>query len=420
MKENSCQTVLRVLNKIIFVLIVSFCLASCTNYSEPSSRRTCEGDSLTGFNNSLSPLSSVNTFDQSGDRNCSFLNSNFDYSFWELPVDKDPIPFYYKTNNYLDAKMNCIMKNSFVETGITFSFITDLHLLDNSKSSKEIMKKVLDIGFVPFAICGGDIPSAFASGAGCAEVDCYAQIKEWNSWVMHWGEDRVYQLRGNHDYVVNEIGNDDYFRISEAGTYKQIMTFIENKVNVGNPHSEYYYFDILSQKMRFIIIDAHVYTDVSPNVVANYFNQNQINWLLNVLDNSNGLDTIIVSHEPCNKNMSGYSDNMSVLHSVAESFKNKGVFSGIYSGVSWNHDFSNSTGDLICILSGHSHQDESSLLNNVLSISTTCDAMYDEDNLARVRGTISEIAFDVFSIDTTNRTIVTTRIGAGNDRIWNY
>lgn len=357
-------------------------------------------------------------------KRCSYrYTTSINHPSTESPNSSDtnvPVPNYYDKNNYLKEKLNTIRDNTFVSTGISFSFITDFHMLHNSGSSKSLMRKVLDETLVPFVISGGDIPSAYSKSYNSAEIDCYEQMATWKSWIEYWGNDRVYQIRGNHDYIVDVRDGNNYFRISEAGTYKQIMTYIENKVHVGSNNYNYYYFDIPSQKIRFIMVDPHVYSDDYARVVANYYTQTHIQWLLNVLDDSNGYDVVVVSHEPCDEKMQGYAQNNRVLHSILESYKNKTLFSGVFSGKYWEHDFSDTSGDLLFVLSGHSHNDESFISNNVLSISTACDAMYEEDGIERIQGTISESAFDVFAIDTTKRTIKTVRIGAGKDRMWNY
>lgn len=330
------------------------------------------------------------------------------------------LPSYYFENNYLTDKLRIIKGNSAFENGVSFIFITDLHILDNSLSSKELVKLVLDKTSVDFVVSGGDIPAAYAKASNSAEDDCYYQANVWREWVEYWGKENVYQLKGNHDYVVDYEENDSFFRFSEEETYNRIMSFVENKVCIGQQGFEYYYFDIKEKNIRFVVLDAHIYHSNYLRVVPNYFSSEQADWLLNVLDDSNGYNVVLLSHEPCDDALTSYSDNMAILHSIATAFKNKIVFKGDYSGRYFQHDFKHSTGDLVCIISGHSHKDESNFKDNVLSISTTSDAMYNKDGYCRELGTINESAFDIYSIDVINKSIKTTRVGFGDNRAWLY
>lgn len=77
---------------------------------------------------------------------------------------------------------------------------------------------------------------------------------------------------------------------------------------------------------------------------------------------------------------------------------------------------------MICTLSGHFHADGDVRTSGGMPIiATTCDAWRNEySSLSRTKGTVSEQAFDVVSIDKTNRKIYLTRIGAGTDRVFDY
>ena len=99
-------------------------------------------------------------------------------------------------------------------------------------------------------------------------------------------------------------------------------------------------------------------------------------------------------------------------------FANKSTFS--YDGL--EKDFTNDTNTLVMHLAGHVHTDESNFSDGVLSVNTTCDARYTGVSVDpnRVVGTISEQAFDVFSVDYDARTVKTVRIGYGSDRSLTY
>ena len=181
----------------------------------------------------------------------------------------------------------------------------------------------------------------------------------------------------------------------------------------------YYYFDDDNQKIRYVVIDGHTYNNSYPNVVVSWVYQDQLQWIADTLLSAEGYSVVVISHETYNPTMTGYSSNLEDVGNLVGAFKSKGVFHKTY----YEHgdvdaDFTNSTAELVCFLSGHSHVDESDVDDNgVLCISTTCDARYGS---GRTLGTITESAFDVFSIDTTDKTIKTIRVGYGENRGWNY
>ena len=74
------------------------------------------------------------------------------------------------------------------------------------------------------------------------------------------------------------------------------------------------------------------------------------------------------------------------------------------------------------LLSGHTHVDNSNTSDGVLSVVTTCDSRYTGVSIDsnRVIGTVNEQAFDVFSINYTNKEINATRIGYGSNRVFDY
>ena len=90
--------------------------------------------------------------------------------------------------------------------------------------------------------------------------------------------------------------------------------------------------------------------------------------------------------------------------------------------LTFNVDFTDTTNEIICVISGHNHADKSNVKDGLLSITTTSDAYYndDPDVTTRTKGTVTESAIDVFSIDLDKRTIKAARIGAGNSREWNF
>lgn len=94
-----------------------------------------------------------------------------------------------------------------------------------------------------------------------------------------------------------------------------------------------------------------------------------------------------------------------------------------YDYVSVNKDFTNAKGKFIAYFHGHEHQDKDYTRDSIKDIATRCDAQeeYEEvDRAERVKGTITEQSFDVFTINKAKKKIYATKIGAGVDREINY
>ena len=331
------------------------------------------------------------------------------------------IPKYY-TSSYLNGKTNEIIENSVIDSGTSFAFITDMHLKANSGSSRSLMKYFADRTSIPFIISGGDIPTAYSQTSGNEKTETFAAIQEWLAWVDFWGAYRVYQMRGNHDYVLpSRTDNTKYYNMSNGGVHQQMMSKFIDKVDCPEKDMCYYHFDNETQKIRFIVLDGHTHNDNYPDIVVSWIFPPQINWLIDLLNNSDGYGVVLLSHEATDPAMPSYSENLAIVQTIAEAYKNRGTVDEEVGGESIHADFSNATGDLICILSGHSHKDASHVSNGLLSITTTCDALYNDDpNVVRTAGTVTESAFDIFSIDTENKTIKTVRIGGGSNREWSY
>ena len=73
-------------------------------------------------------------------------------------------------------------------------------------------------------------------------------------------------------------------------------------------------------------------------------------------------------------------------------------------------------------ISGHTHKDLSETLSDGTPIicTTTANAGGELGGLDRTLGTVNENAFDIITVDTVNKTVNATRIGAGSDRALSY
>lgn len=334
--------------------------------------------------------------------------------------NSDPIPDYYYADDYLPNKIKEIREASAIMHGVTFAFITDVHFKANQKQSKKLLRKVLDETNVPFVLCGGDI--VYLVGT---EEELYEQITDFNEFKSCIGKDRLFCTRGNHDlYNVTIIDPEtrEEHKLTTADAYDTLFRDTETKVSSMSVDNGCYCIDNEPQKTRIIMLNTSDLSNSPDNTGGGVmFRASTLEWLSGALTEKTGYRIIIVSHTPLNYETFGNDNsdkypNYDGLQQMVAAFKNKTTFTTTRFDIEVNADFTETTNELICVISGHRHIDGNSVENNVLNIVTTCDCIDKKDGYNRKPNTISEQAFDVFCINYDTNKINAVRIGAGSNR----
>ncbi|MBO5893137.1 MAG: metallophosphoesterase [Alistipes sp.] len=327
------------------------------------------------------------------------------------------IPSYYHEDSYIEKKIEQIKANvANTKSGVTFTYLTDGHWRDNGKLSFPLIQYIGREVALPFTIYGGDSIYAFGTKESAMEqAEYYLQA------MSRYG--RVYSVKGNHDITIRNGWHD-------AGGYTATQELIYDytirpiaKYVKGVEDKCYYYWDDKKQDVRYIVLDLFENINTSISWGVNYgFSQEQANWLVNHALRCKAKTLVILTHAPLDKKLGGIKE-MQFLHELFIAMQNRRVFS--YSDdLHIQADFSKAKSTIACIISGHSHRDDSNIERGVLSISTICDAAYNDDpkfqHLPRQKGTVNEQAFDIMTISPISRTIHAVRIGQGVDREWRY
>lgn len=337
-----------------------------------------------------------------------------------LSDDFNALPYYYYTDNYWPNVIDRIRTRTQILNGVAFAFVTDIHFDFNAGNSPLMLKDILAQTTVPYVICGGDFPQAYGTRDDL--------IKSGNALVDYRdtvGADRFFCVRGNHDFTIKSDSGqttgdpDTGATLPVDAAYNYICRQQERFLYCSSPDHMAWYIDIPCQRTRIVGLnscDGQGTDETASWAVDAVITQAQLEWLVNVALSEDGYRYIFISHIPADPALHGYSSSQSALHQILTALENKTAVTA--GGVS--ADFTDSTSTVICHITGHSHRDESNVDDNLLSITTTCDAFYTDDGHEAVRGTITEQAFDVYCINFDTKEIYAVRAGRGTDRSWNY
>ena len=329
-------------------------------------------------------------------------------------VFKEGLEDYYNTDGYLDNKILEIKNNTKVASGVSFAFITDTHMKSNRLQSKYLLKEILDNTSIPFVVNGGDIVRAYGTKA-----DIQEDVDKWYKYVKYLNG-KMFNVHGNHDFTISSEDKTTGFTYDKWYNYDYIMREQETNAVCENGKL-YYYFDNPAQRVRFIVLDSVEYINAGDNPWGARIgiSQEQYEWFIDALSNIGNYNFVVFSHQAANPNLKSAS-GIGPVQGILEALNNKATYSYNENRLNISVDFSTTTNICCCHICGHGHCDDSNKTNNVVSIETTCDAYYWDDGYKAAQGTITEQAFDVFTIDTSNRTIKAVRIGRGNNREWTY
>ena len=310
------------------------------------------------------------------------------------------------------------MKNAIMEKQLSlceeddmfkFTFITDTHeyFYHNLVASycANITSNCL--------IHGGDMIST-------PHEDVIDTYKDLNRTVTSLLESKVPVLisRGNHE--IDKNGN-----YTLRTYFNQVQKPFMSSTKIINQHDErgsYYYVDYEKYKIRVVVLNT-IYSGSGNHSIGNA----QANWLVNkALDlTSKDIDegnwnVMVVGHIPL---LEGVDSSDSVLYPAR--FLDK-TFGAVKSKTHLNDDnfpnaqkdFSNIKYSFIGYFCGHAHKDDvREGKNGYKHICTTgSHPISDEDGYTREYDNVNEYAFDIVSIDTTNKKISMKRIGVGSDR----
>ena len=341
----------------------------------------------------------------------------------------------------MDAARAKIVELNKANKYFNFMFITDTHVMGNegvdldrtSKNNIRLFSMMANEKWANCCVHGGDLYTSYNLDNAAAAKTIDDALRP-----LEHSQIPVYITKGNHDtngkykapvtpaeqanpdwenntyYIQSDSGSYGYLEVTEGtwdGTsqlYKldnderitkyQWFLLTENNLDVArntdDVYAGYYYKDFENEKVRIIILNSYE----PEQFEQSGFSDDQIEWLCETALNTTNT-IVVITHFKVPNNL----------------FKNF-VNGETYTNGSYSYDFSTqSVRNFAGVIHGHTHLDEYSSTKGYNYIG--CDCGFCEE---AALDSVNEYCFTVFTVDTDEQRIYSTRIGRGGDHVYSY
>lgn len=320
-----------------------------------------------------------------------------------------------------------VVYNTLTDDKFCFAWLSDNHMYGTVGEDETDMTD-LAIGYTDKSI---NFDAIFNTGDSIQEREGVSGLNALRKVVDRIDAKKLVYCEGNHDR--NVIAP----MLTKLEFYNSVYRHSTNEVVWGSKDNAYFYRDYTKYKIRVVVLNIyeHLYDDNVYNQSMVGYSNDQLNWLANTaLQVNSDWNVIILTHDSPvqlkNSSFDGH-NNSTQLVEILESFKtgtstsitytdskHKGLFS-----VNVTTNFRN-TGNIIAVLSGHAHCDDSKTVNGINYIQILCAYIdvVNEYSGFKNRPAFSDKAyvFDIGIVDTINRKLSLTRIGYGDNREFSY
>ena len=351
---------------------------------------------------------------------------------------KNYIPYYWA--NHLEEKIDKVHKNQIRagKHGMSFGLISDIHWhAKHIQCSAAILEKVADDCAIPYIFNGGDT----VSGAGtCPPERLFDELSNYSRDFINL-ESKMLMALGNHDSTYSEFEPPRYYaqNLTKEEIYEYIFRY-ETKYpdRVMSEDGSYFYADSKFYKTRLVVMNPYDVPndDVDEDGSAKYnkmrlagYRQTQIEWFANEALNVPSKEWTVVLCTHTNPASGKFCRNEDVLLKIIKAYRDKtsyelkSHFDDIHEyNIQIKGDFLNRGGEFAVWVSGHTHTDEVTVADGTLCIAIISDWNHQAQGLPFMRdgGTVFEHAFDIYTIDPEKHKLYVARIGAGQDREFDY
>lgn len=373
------------------------------------------------------------------------LESN-EYSYeWVQAEQYIPADWYGEIKSTVDAvnQINVAESNNTVR----FMFAADIHLNPYSNSSYtenlgKVSAEVMRACNIPYFVTGGD---NCTQSSEFMPSDFEPNMKELLDQLSPIPKSNILLSVGNHDGATgtayDQFGEKVYYRFQLSNAERSNVFFgwqrESNEHKKFDSDGTYYYMDDPATKTRYIVLNSfwsqwegneegYVYNIEHSFFHSHRFGAQQLHWFAEeALDMPKEYGAVIVVH------FAPGARDFDIFKGIVEAFNDRTTYEGKYTdNEDWQKvdmavNYTNAYGEIIAVFQGHNHMNaEYDYFKNVPCINTTTTGAYwavrDENAAERIKGTSSEFAVDVVTIDRTARKIYLTRLGAGDDRVIDY
>lgn len=318
------------------------------------------------------------------------------------------LPSYY--DSYVPTKAKSICSKLTNGNSSAIVFITDIHYPENTMISPSLVDAICKQTNINKVFLGGDDINRETE-----KNNALRQINRINS-AYRYPSVKTFTVVGNHEFnnpgaspdpdiVANQLSATD-LRFTILNSFLDRVTYDTNTLS--------YYYDDVDAKIRYIVCSVTYTSGVDIN---------SIKWCCSkLLTVPADYHVVVLCHTIISTNyetgVHSVTGSRLYLTNALDAYKQRQSYTLDGS----TYDFTNANGTLICAICGDGHIDaDYTTAAGVLIIETTSDnGPQAEDDYDRTAETTNEQAFDVYIFDKTNFKIHIVRVGAGNDREFDF
>ena len=284
-----------------------------------------------------------------------------------------------------------LSKYESVKDKASFIFFTDPHLLSSNNNFSNEVKSKIESSILPmkelysllpinFCLCGGDWLNSRDTQVIAKQKILFADQQ------MKALFPKYYKMLGNHD--TNYLGYISSESL-ERGDFSR--SFINNKY-FSDTKSAFYSFE--DQNTRFFILDSGL--DIESNIIDDY-KKEQLLWLTTQLEKNKSRHLIIGIHMFYDATITSMSNEIVNICNAYNTKKEITLFDN-------KIDFTNASGIIHLILTGHRHTDTIDYEKDIPIVGT---CRYIQDGTP---------CFDICLLNYDNGYLLMKRVGLGEDR----
>lgn len=342
------------------------------------------------------------------------------------------IPDYYR------ARIKTI-NSSLINSNFNFGFQTDTHLQFSSYAPNAIKH----IGYLTALSRYGNLDAIVFNGDNgngyYDKVQVTDEQRNFATTALYEafpGTD-VYLNIGNHDRGDGQNGKTGPSNTLTYADLRNIYGHNQNMFNEVRPdNASYCYKDYPNKKIRFIMLNSYDLSDRTNSdgtykyisINQSGFSGAQLKWLAEqALQVPNDYQVIIVTHCPITgtlQQLSNQINGQQLLEILTRFNRGETVSLNVTNTDDWfstniTADYTGKENSIVGVFSGHQHKDSIDKTGGITFCETRGSLCWSGDE-GRDVNTYTEDAWDCISVNTSNRSVILKRFGAGEDRLFTY